>query len=118
MRRPRGDFDGYVWTFPKGRPEPGETPELAALREVKEETGYSAKVIKELSGSFEGGTSVAKYFLMEPIGRPTSFDNKETSEIKWATLDEATTLVGMTTNKIGKERDLSVLGAVRLALKL
>jgi hypothetical protein len=36
----------------------------------------------------------------------------------WATLDEATTLVGMTTNKIGKARDLSVLGAVRLALKL
>jgi len=118
LRRPRGDFDGYVWTFPKGRPEPGETPELAALREVKEETGYSAKVIEELSGSFVGGTSVAKYFLMEPIGRPSSFDSKETSEIKWATLDEATTLVGMTTNKIGKARDLSVLEAVRLALKL
>jgi ADP-ribose pyrophosphatase YjhB (NUDIX family) len=118
LRRPRGDFDGYVWTFPKGRPEPGETPELAALREVKEETGYSAKVIKELSGSFEGGTSVAKYFLMEPIGRPSSFDSEETSEIKWATLDEAAALGGMTTNKIGKARDLSVLGAVRLALKL
>jgi 8-oxo-dGTP pyrophosphatase MutT (NUDIX family) len=118
LRRPRGDFDGYVWTFPKGRPEPGETPELAALREVKEETGYSAKVIEELSGSFEGGTSVAIYFLMEPIGGPSSFDGEETSEIKWATLDEATTLVGMTTNKIGKDRDLSVLGAVRLALKL
>jgi hypothetical protein len=34
------------------------------------------------------------------------------------TLDEATILVGMTTNKMGKARDLSVLGAVRLALKL
>jgi hypothetical protein len=77
-----------------------------------------AKVIKELSGSFAGGTSIAKYFLMEPIGRPSSFDSEETSEIKWATIDEATTLVGMTTNKIGKARDLSVLGAVRLALKL
>jgi len=74
--------------------------------------------MKELSGSFVGRTSVAKYFLMEPIGRPSSFDSRETSEIKWATLDEATTLVGMTTNKIGKARDLSVLEAVRLALKL
>jgi hypothetical protein len=94
-----------------------ETPELAALREVKEETGYSAKVIKELAGSFAGGTSVAKYFLTEPIGRPTSFDSEETSEIKWATLDDAATLVGMTTNKIGKTRDLAVLEAVRLALR-
>ena len=74
--------------------------------------------MKKLSGSFVGRTSVAKYFLMEPIGRPSSFDSEETSEIKWAALDEATTLVGMTTNKIGKARDLSVLEAVRLALKL
>jgi 8-oxo-dGTP pyrophosphatase MutT (NUDIX family) len=117
LRRPRGDFDGYIWTFPKGRPEPGEKPELAALREVKEETGYSAKIIKELFGSFAGGTSITKYFLMTPVGPPSTFDGKETTEIKWATLDEATTLIGMTTNNIGKSRDLSVLEAVRLALK-
>jgi 8-oxo-dGTP diphosphatase len=54
LRRPKGDFDGYVWTFPKGRPDAGETPEQAALREVKEETGYSAKVIGKLPGSFRG----------------------------------------------------------------
>jgi hypothetical protein len=32
LRRPKSDFDGYVWTFPKGRPDAGETPEQAALR--------------------------------------------------------------------------------------
>jgi 8-oxo-dGTP diphosphatase len=104
--------------FPKGRPEPGEKPELAALREVKEETGYSAKIVKELLGLFAGGTSVTKYFLMTPVGPPSKFDSKETTEIKWATLDEAATLIGMTTNNIGKTRDLSVLESVRLALKL
>ena len=41
------DWQGYVWTFPKGRPDAGETPERAALREVKEETGYSTKVIRK-----------------------------------------------------------------------
>jgi 8-oxo-dGTP pyrophosphatase MutT (NUDIX family) len=55
------------------RPDPGETPKLAALREVKEETGYSATVIKELSGSFAGGTSITKYFLMKPVGSPSTF---------------------------------------------
>jgi len=117
LRRPKGDFDGYVWTFPKGRPDAGETPEQAALREVKEETGYSAKVIRKLSGSFRGGTSVTEYFLMSPVGSPVSFDSKETSAIRWATLDKAVKLVGMTTNKIGQARDLSVLEAARLVLK-
>ena len=41
LREPSGHFDGYVWTFPKGRPQPGETAEEAALRETREETGWS-----------------------------------------------------------------------------
>jgi len=117
LRRPKGDFDGYVWTFPKGRPDAGETPEQAALREVKEETGYSAKVIGKLPGSFRGGTSVSEYFLMSPVGSPSPFDSKETSAIRWATIDQAATLIGMTTNEIGQGRDLSVLKAARRALK-
>jgi hypothetical protein len=55
---------------------------------------------------------------MTPVGPPSTLDGEETTEIEWATLDEATTLIGMTTNKIGKSRDLSVLEAVRVALRL
>ena len=117
LRRPKGDYDGYVWTFPKGRPDVGESPEEAALREVKEETGYSAKIMKKLSGSFKGGTSVTEFFLMSPVGSPSPSDNEETSAIRWAALDKAAALIGMTTNQIGRARDLSVLEAVRLALK-
>jgi ADP-ribose pyrophosphatase YjhB (NUDIX family) len=117
LRRPKGDFDGYVWTFPKGRPEAGETPEQAALREVKEETGYSARVVGKVAGSFRGGTSVTEYFLMSPVGSPARF-SAETSAIQWATFDKAAKLIGMTKNKIGQDRDLSVLGAARLALKV
>lgn len=117
LRRPKGDFDGYVWTFPKGRPDAGETAEQAALREVKEETGYSAKVVGKVPGSFRGGTSVTKYFLMSPVGSPSPFDSAETSAIQWATFDRAAKLIGMTTNKIGQARDLSVLNAVHQAFK-
>ena len=116
LRRPKGDFDGYVWTFPKGRPDAGETPEQAALREVMEETGYAAKVVGKVPGSFRGGTSVTEYFLMSPVGSPVRF-SAETSAIQWATFDKAAELIGMTTNKIGQARDLCVLGAARLALK-
>jgi 8-oxo-dGTP pyrophosphatase MutT (NUDIX family) len=115
LRRPKADFDGYVWTFPKGRPEPGETPQQAALREVKEETGYSANIIRKLPGSFKGGTSVTEYFLMSPVGSQSPFDNKETLAIRWTTFDVAATLIEMTTNKVGRARDHAVLEAVRLA---
>jgi hypothetical protein len=32
LRRPKGDFDGYVWTFPKGRPDAGETNKWLFVR--------------------------------------------------------------------------------------
>jgi ADP-ribose pyrophosphatase YjhB (NUDIX family) len=37
------------WTLPKGGIEPGETPEVAALREVREETGHIAIIERPLS---------------------------------------------------------------------
>lgn len=39
----RGD---RFWTLPKGHPEAGESPEAAALRELKEETGVEAVTLK------------------------------------------------------------------------
>lgn len=117
VRRPTGHFDGYVWTFPKGPPEPWETPEEAALREVKAETGYIAEIRRKLPGSFRSPTSITKFFLMSPVGLPTDLDSQGTSAIKWATIEEAAKLIRMTTNEWGKARDLSVLVAVHLAIK-
>jgi 8-oxo-dGTP pyrophosphatase MutT (NUDIX family) len=37
---------GGEWCLPKGKVEPGETLEGAALREVKEETGYKARLVR------------------------------------------------------------------------
>ena len=68
LRRPKNDYDDYVWTFPKGKSEPNSTPEETALREVKEETGYTAEIVAKIPGRFEGGTGSTEYFLMRPLG--------------------------------------------------
>ena len=38
LREPKSHYGGYVWTFPKGGAEAGESATEAALREVQEET--------------------------------------------------------------------------------
>ena len=38
-----GDFKG-MWEFPGGKIEPGETPEVALIREIKEELDTEVKV--------------------------------------------------------------------------
>jgi 8-oxo-dGTP pyrophosphatase MutT (NUDIX family) len=40
-----------VWLFPKGHIESGETPEMAALREVREESGITAEIIRKIDST-------------------------------------------------------------------
>jgi 8-oxo-dGTP pyrophosphatase MutT (NUDIX family) len=109
LREPKGHFDGYVWTFPKGKVDgPEDHGEPCALREVLEETGFQAEVIAKLPGSYKGGTSRTEFFLMRPKDNPVAFD-METQSIRWVTFDEARELIGKTTNLGGRARDLKVL---------
>jgi diadenosine hexaphosphate hydrolase (ATP-forming) len=67
----RDDY-GY-WTFPKGKLEPGETPQQAAVREVGEEIGLTPRrVVTEVGATsyrFRIGDQVCRktvrWFLME-----------------------------------------------------
>jgi 8-oxo-dGTP pyrophosphatase MutT (NUDIX family) len=117
LRRPKGDFDGYVWTFAKGKAEPGATAEETALREVREETGYTTSIVAKIPGQFEGGTGATEYFLMEPVGEPGPFDSRETEAIAWVSLDEAREHIAQTRNPIGRRRDQAVLEAATSFIK-
>lgn len=62
----------HVRLFPKGHIDPGETAAEAGIREVKEESGLSARIIEELGDTtysfFESGVEhfkTVKWFLME-----------------------------------------------------
>ena len=40
---------GKHWVLPKGHIDPGEMPEITALRELEEETGILGEVVRPLS---------------------------------------------------------------------
>ncbi len=52
IRQYRYAAEGYLYEIPAGRLESGESPEACALRELKEETGYSAERIEPLTSFF------------------------------------------------------------------
>lgn len=110
LRKPRGEFDGYAWTFTKGRPDPGESEEEAALREAQEETGHTCEIVARVPGSFAGSITSNVYFVMRSTGKNGEPDC-ETEAVRWATPKEAAKLIGETRNVKGRQRDLRVLRA-------
>jgi 8-oxo-dGTP pyrophosphatase MutT (NUDIX family) len=87
--------DEDVWTFPKGHIEKGESAEEAALREVREETGYDCeplRLIKETVYWFKREKQPikknVKWFLMKPLAKSGKPD-KEILRTAWVTPERA-----------------------------
>jgi len=84
------------WTFIAGEIEPGESPEDAGVREVKEETGLvvrATSVIGRRVHPKTGRTMI--YMSAEPTHGTKVFvgDAEELAEVRWATLAEADDLL-------------------------
>ncbi|QQQ15887.1 NUDIX domain-containing protein (plasmid) [Aeromonas media] len=118
MREVKNHFDGYVWTFAKGRQDKGESPRETALREVWEEMGVDSTILIPIAGEFAGGTTLNRFFLMV-VDRGTvnlGYGNDETERLCWATPAEAERLIAQTSNPIGRSRDLAILKAAQDSL--
>jgi 8-oxo-dGTP pyrophosphatase MutT (NUDIX family) len=109
--------DAVTWTLPKGTPDPGETVEQTALREVAEETGLEVRIVEPLPSIeydfVQDGTRIHKtvhYFLMEPVGGDLSRHDAEFERVRWVPFDEADGLLSFAT-----ERELVAAAAQRLA---
>ncbi len=103
------DLSKKHWGFPKGHVEEGEKSEVAALREVEEETGVKARVIKKIGdtkytflykqrlktspkGSVYKDQKIFKiviWFLMEYESGNLSPQPGEIEEVRWFTPEEA-----------------------------
>ncbi len=88
-----------VWTLPKGALTAGESSEDAALREVREETGYRCEVVRELEAvtywfqrEGERIRKTVRWFLMHPIEKVGEHDH-EVDEVRWVALADADQLL-------------------------
>lgn len=83
------------WSLPKGHIEPGETPEQAAEREIREETGIEGRVLATL-GTIDFWFMVdarrvhktVHHFLLEAHGGALSDADIEVDEVSWVPLDQ------------------------------
>jgi 8-oxo-dGTP pyrophosphatase MutT (NUDIX family) len=88
IHRPRYDD----WSLPKGKLDPGEGFEEAALREVEEETGLSCELGRELGETRyrdrKGRPKLVRYWSMDNCHGDFS-PNDEVDELRWVPVNQA-----------------------------
>jgi len=92
------------WQLPKGIVDPGESPQAAAVREVREEAGVETEPLKLIETieywyrSVKYGKPVryhkfVHFYLMEYQRGDVSDHDHEVEEARWVSLDEALELL-------------------------
>ena len=104
-----------LWSLPKGHIEEGETPEVAAIREVAEETGIQSEISRELGvidfWFMAGGKRIHKtvhHYLFKEIGGKLAPQVTEVDEVRWFPLEQIVELLAYPDEKklIARSGDL------------
>jgi len=106
-----------LWSLPKGHIEAGETPEMAAIREVAEETGIQSEISRALGvidfWFMAGGKRIHKtvhHYLFKEVGGLLQPQVEEVDEVGWFPLDQIISMLAYPDEKklIAKAGELTL----------
>jgi 8-oxo-dGTP diphosphatase len=113
------------WQLPKGIVDAGESPEITAVRETREEGGIETTLVAPLErieywyvGDDPDRTRVrfhkfVHFFLLEYVAGDPSDHDWEVAEARWATFDDALELLAFKSERTVAERARELLIADR-----
>lgn len=113
--------DPARWQLPKGIVDSDETPEQAALREVREEAGVSATIIAPLDPVeywYVGSRGkrrvrfhkIVHFFVMQYAGGDVADHDHEVNEAAWVSVDQAQQLLAFKGEKQAVAQAAAQLG--------
>lgn len=111
------------WQLPKGIIDAGETPEIAALREVREEAGIETELLEKIEtieywyvGNYRGERvrfhKLVHFFLLKYISGSVENHDYEVAEARWVKLNEAVEMLAFKGEKGVLERAVELIPSV------
>lgn len=101
-----------VNTFPKGHIEQGETQQVAAIREVEEETGLKTQIVDKLRDveywfvfNNERIHKKVSWYLMKPISESSANnlspdrEDEKVQNVQWVSIDEVEKILSYKSDK-------------------
>ncbi len=110
----------HKWVLPKGIVEEGEDPKETAVREVEEETGVKAEIVKKIMPEvrykyMKRGILVdkkAEFYLMKYVSGNIKDHSWEMEDVKWAAGEEALKLLAFETERKVLRQAVRLLGSI------
>ena len=110
------------WQLPKGTIDQGEQPEVAALREVREEAGIQAELVGPLEtieywyASRERSEPVrfhkfVHFYLMRYLAGDTADHDHEVNEARWVKIDQALEMLAFESERKVVQQAREILAA-------